>query len=1646
MAQMARKHAGFITLLSIGLLLPAFAVFPEGVFVPAPEAPTTIFSTRLGSADVDLSLLGSWTLGGSVGWGFILAPGPRLQALDAFPGLVVSPLISQTPDITLSLELMKRFFVDVSLIGSFDNNAMRMGYRGAPGEVVQSVIIGTQDVGMAPSALLQVPSQPRGSLGISAELAAGTSTNDLLLRWDPTTQKHKTFIGKNELTEQEVGIDSYVRGIYFFLPDTGLDPGTLQAFIEDPSGTYPSADGRKYRAATFDDVVLDSTLGLASLKNTAKGRVLVFYKKGGNPVGATVGATLPKENPTPPPSRILSTSQPFSSGLATYLGLDMTHRWITLPGIGDCLLLWEPGDSSPFEIDNSYAFASTPPSDVSRISFTYRLKDASASAPTNVLYQSIPAEKRFVALQDRNVRATFANFYPFPDPTGLLYGPQRDALSGHLDFDLLVQFLTPVSDFTLEASIEPGSVQVSVNGIAENRFEVDPSSGKLTLLAAVLPTDRIEVSYRKVEPGTTGGDILFAWKDRIPLADWATLTLSAGLRWNANPWTFSQEPYSKSGTVIAAIGVDGKTDALSYTAEAGAAFTNPDTTGVLRLFGMEGSSTAIDLSEELAYPASAPADWTTPGLPTPAPTQSNRGELFYRNYRLYGALGTSSLQPLDGTGAPVPAPDQKPYGNGSRMGPYNVLGSSTSTRSKNLVLEYALTAVHPWVGAQIPISAGSDVDLSESRALSIRLRGLPLTGTATILLQLGSISEDLDGLAAPTGQPKSEGSSADSGFSFVDQANSVTLKVGAAYDSSGNLVGNGVLDSEDRNTNGILDLEDKSRIVTLPHPLTADPAIAPGTGWTVYTFQLTDADRQKLIAARGVRIIIMAAGGATGSIVIDSISIEGTPFSLLPATPAADRDHISVRQIPEYLSASDPGPAGRLEAALPGTYKLFHPNGEQNEVLETEWGVGVNVTTPFSVRGFVPLGTGGIQYQTFVSDFRTPTTGVEYAFSLADATGTRIRWRYTPITAGWHEVKVTSLNGGQILVDGTPAGTLDQFDKGYGSLSFLQVDAPASAAAPAGSFYLDEVYCTDPAASVGAALVGTFSAQVPGTILGFGKVALLGNLSVRQDLSLATAGFSSLYGVPHQTSDISSRSHAEADVAGTRTAIDLLVRDEDGSAIVSGGHRVTFPSFTFPVSVTDAFSLTATGDFSREDSLLLTGGSIISLSFDAIANAAADAPGLGLLTQGWQAGLNLNPFPPLTTATQLALSQSVAEYPLAAGGYGARWVREAALLLPWQGPSPDADVQRAEKLGFTAGMAGSPVGFSFAASAGAVGTNYSSAGFSQQTDVSMAASLLVTLGQAGSSDSLSIGYKRGLSLVTAPPPVPVAGPRFQAETEELARIIGLQSYLVQGLPVAEIFRDNEPVVLPAWETASQATYVPSLNITLQRSYGSHLADLFLPSSIELDIGQELSKAHDSWKTVAYVRPRTTTRAVNLFGALGAFPFLAAARTDEYSLSMSGSVEGAPGTTPVLATLTLEGYATFTGDNDSELTFLETLRRDQATIPPIVLTFTNDAQALLDWKLLPPQGVPLPFFPADVTAAGHFENRESLDFTVSYQAPGAFHPFTVLLGHSTSLVYPGHGSIKASANAGVDIENPNVEGQGLVWRFAVRAALEAKLTL
>lgn len=1584
------------------------------IVVPPSEAPTEIFSASLGDAEVDLSLLGSWTAGVSLGTGLLWAPGQPVQLLDAFPSLDLGFLFSQTPDVTISLRMLKRYFLDVSVLGSFSDNAIVLGYDGQPGEALQSVRVGTAGIEQEPSEFLQVPSQAASSIGVSARLAAGSGVNDVLLRWDSTGSRSRVFLGKNELAEEVHAPDSYIRGRFFFLPDMGVQD--LEVLLEEEGGTIADAVGRRYRRAGFDDVILDSTQGLVSIRVAWAGRMLVFYRKGGAAVGTTVGGTLPDDSGG---KRDPTVSIPFSWTMGSYLGQDMADRKVSVPGSGDFLLLWEPGDSSPFEVCNTYGFSGAPPADVSRISFGLVQKPEGASLASDLVYLADPANRRFSVLVDRDPTGPnrFENFYPFADPTGLLYGPARDSLAGQLDYEIAAQFLTPLDSYVLESDIVPGSVQVTVNGVTETRFEVDASSGTLVLLFDVRPTDRIEVRWRKASAGLSGGDILLTWRDRIPLSQSITLDLSAGLRWNADPWSYSPEPYARSGTLIAAVGLRGTGKDLDWSVQAGAAFTNPDTTGILRLFGMEGHSLGIDLSEEAAYPASPPDASSIPGL-----GQANRGELLYRDYRQYGALGSASLQAIDWAGAPAALP----YADGSRMGPYNVLGTSTSSSGTSLVMDFGLQ-IGQWAGAQLPVAGGADVDLSDARSITVRVKAQDVAAGSDfqLHLQLGGLGEDLDGDSAMD----VELSSTVAGFSF-DPAAQPALKVGAGP----TLEGNGIRDTEDRNANEILDQEQAARVVTVsPTALHFNGDAA----WQTVTYALSTAERALLQSTRGVRLVVTAAALSTGRLVIDSLSIEKSPFWVENAS-GGPTGTLSAREAPEgLLGGNDPGTGSRLEDSFPEVITRFHSGVQAQEVLELKWqGVGVDGAR---LAGYAAQGTGGIAYDSIVLYLRAAApmdTGATLSFQLSDSDGQGVLWSFSgaevPDTL-WHELRV-SRTGLSVSVDGVEIPATVTWDSSSGDLAHLILEVSDGLGLSDGSLILDEIHCVDPRSAVGAALLGDLSARFPGTILKAGNLPLLANVSIDQHLSFATRGFSPLYGIPLSAEELTSRTKLGAEILFAQVEADILLRHHDGVFGAYGAHRVTIPTTSIPVSYTDSFSLTPAGDFSRENLLDVRPLPAVSVQVSSRADAVEER-----LSQAWVASTSLLPLPALSLFSQLEVSQTLTGYTAAQDWYGARWLRGYELIAPWAGGDDDA---RGEKLSARLlfqpeSTERAPWEAELSASTAAAASAYSTLGRTQQNDLAMAARLLYRfLDGEVTAASLGMRYARALTLTTLEGP----GTRFTAETAAWAGALAPQGYILTGIPFFEILADESGSILPLWPaTLVSGTYNPSATITFQRNYGSRLRDLLIPSLVEVAVERQIDKTADLTRSALSITPRLATRAANIFGRMGSTPVLPFFRTDEYSVGLSAVMEEVAGESLQLSKLAADAYAALYGFQGEEVTLVESLRREEAD----AVTLSSQTQLLYDWSFRPAAGVPFRFLPAEVGASGYFSHRESAQLTVQWQDEGAYHPVSLLLGHATTLLYPERGFLKASASIGVDVES--LTGGSYAYRFAVKLGLEANLT-
>ena len=64
--------------------------------------------------------------------------------------------------------LMQHYFVEFSVLGSFEENAFRMGYEGDG--VLRHLYIGNREIGIDPYPYLETPGTGESSLGAEAEL------------------------------------------------------------------------------------------------------------------------------------------------------------------------------------------------------------------------------------------------------------------------------------------------------------------------------------------------------------------------------------------------------------------------------------------------------------------------------------------------------------------------------------------------------------------------------------------------------------------------------------------------------------------------------------------------------------------------------------------------------------------------------------------------------------------------------------------------------------------------------------------------------------------------------------------------------------------------------------------------------------------------------------------------------------------------------------------------------------------------------------------------------------------------------------------------------------------------------------------------------------------------------------------------------------------------------------------------------------------------------------------------------------------------------------------------------------------------------------------------------------------------------------
>jgi len=349
----------------------------------SPEASAYLLDLNLGDSDVNLMWEGYWRMslvtGGSFG---------KQTPETAYPGLARGTAFFQEPDVTITLWINDRWFLETTFLEGFERNTYRAGYVGQEDEFVQEVTLGNAGVNATSYAEIDVPAPRYNTPGIVAKFATAKSEHELLVRYDPTEADSMLFQGQYEVKTQDIGLPDYVEGKYFILPDK--DVSNVVVYLEDRLGTITGTDShgttRKYRLAEPAEYYVDNSSGLVVLSEPHQGQVVAYYvNSSGNPVGQdTVADFIITPDANYHPDIDKGTFEPFDFSPGTKDPYDPEGRdfldtsRVVIGGKGS-LLLYNPGRFTPFERQNVYLSSWPLPEETWRI--VPLLKDRGALYP-----------------------------------------------------------------------------------------------------------------------------------------------------------------------------------------------------------------------------------------------------------------------------------------------------------------------------------------------------------------------------------------------------------------------------------------------------------------------------------------------------------------------------------------------------------------------------------------------------------------------------------------------------------------------------------------------------------------------------------------------------------------------------------------------------------------------------------------------------------------------------------------------------------------------------------------------------------------------------------------------------------------------------------------------------------------------------------------------------------------------------------------------------------------------------------------------------------------------------------------------------------------------------------------------------------------
>lgn len=869
--------------------------------------------------------------------------------------------------INVNASVNDRFFLSIdydSVRGDFPEagNNYNLLYQGKYHEALKWISLGNLHQTIEGTDLVEI--NPGSSNGIALKGVA--DINDLhletLLRYDNVSRKSKTWIGRREYINISPPDTGFIQRRYYHLPDTAIDPGSLELYKTSQSGAYV-IDGKSCRLLIEnEDFTIDYQSGWIYLEQTLQksNDLFAYYSKGGVSLGEnTLGTSGYIE----------------ADGLRTDFNLDDYPDQFGESGGVFYLYLQKAQSETYWQLDNAYYLPGVS-TDNSPEGLGITLRSISTGT-VNDNYSSITAniivynEHGAVFFYDEDA----SGFYPRPfpgefqfshpstpdnpfNPLNPVYG-ELGSRSPYGEFHYLdISYTLETEEYFLSYFVLPESVVVTVDGkkLSNSQFVFDSFDGSLVINDGVASESSvIKITWSEGNSGIDSARIFGASIFTLPFDDSSLkFTVKTDIPSpRENSPRLSDHHEAESALDIRYSWQDGEEDDPEWMK------FSMETAAYLKMAGISGRTIINGMDENNDIDLGLGADdWMTASLSTFLPaaaslTLGDRGDLMFRNYYSSDIFELSQLTAINSA---IPPEAIFPYSD--KSGPYNTSDISGYGSDQTLVLDYFFQDgdSDPFVSISKDMSG---MDFSSVSRFEIILRHQDLVGVNPYVYVeiLDSFQEDINDNDILDG----ESSIGSQGFIISPQGGNPTV-----IGTYPNGLPNGSIESEDQNGNGILDQpriwDDLNDIWIYSDE--SGRLIQDGVNdyiyqlngaedtWTTVSVEIDDPEFWQ--NAKALRITIAGISGAitgdsSGRLMINSIRFKG--LQVQNNSPA----ETEVYMTDDYLETSSTLESSfpEIYAELYGSQTLRDREGHLEKVLHIE--LSQNLPASDSVSISIPV-------------------------------------------------------------------------------------------------------------------------------------------------------------------------------------------------------------------------------------------------------------------------------------------------------------------------------------------------------------------------------------------------------------------------------------------------------------------------------------------------------------------------------------------------------------------------------------------------------------------------------------------------------------------------------------------------------------------